>query len=142
VPRRHCGVRRSDGSEPDYISPTQRIQAHLAATVTITSINMPDSNSSASTPDHAATSRRRPIPRKGHTKSRAGCPNCKRRKVKCDGRQPCGSCLYYRVPDACEYRQRSRRNAVSRRCVVRHASPDQRLPTASGQLTRTPLKHV
>lgn len=102
MPRRHCGVRRSDGSEPDYISPTQRIQAHLAATVTITSINMPDSNSSASTPDHAATSRRRPIPRKGHTKSRAGCPNCKRRKVKCDEVAPeCGPCR--RLGLGCEY---------------------------------------
>ncbi|KAK5987910.1 Sterol uptake control protein 2 [Cladobotryum mycophilum] len=38
--------------------------------------------------------RRRPIPRKGHTKSRAGCSTCKRRKVKCDETKPeCGPCL-------------------------------------------------
>jgi len=82
------------------------------------------------------------VPSSSARRVNRSCVECTRRKVKCDGRQPCGSCLYYRVPDACEYRQRSRRNAVSRRCVVRHASPDQRLPTASGQLTRTPLKHV
>lgn len=43
------------------------------------------------------------------------CLECTRRKVKCDGRQPCSSCVYYRTPDACGYRQRSKRNAVSRR---------------------------
>src|SRR5262245_23324755 len=37
--------------------------------------------------------RRRPIPRKGHTKSRSGCFNCKRRKVKCKEERPaCSSC--------------------------------------------------
>lgn len=43
------------------------------------------------------------------------CIECTRRKIKCDGRQPCGSCVYYRAADSCEFRQRSRRNAVSRR---------------------------
>ncbi|UNI18305.1 hypothetical protein JDV02_004579 [Purpureocillium takamizusanense] len=58
------------------------------------------SSSSASTPDRP--SRRRPIPRKGHTKSRAGCPNCKRRKVKCDEASPeCGPCR--RLGLICEY---------------------------------------
>ncbi|KAM3562961.1 hypothetical protein MY1884_001506 [Beauveria asiatica] len=37
--------------------------------------------------------KRRPIPRKGHTKSRGGCANCKKRKVKCDEVTPaCGAC--------------------------------------------------
>ncbi|KAJ6783707.1 hypothetical protein PWT90_10704 [Aphanocladium album] len=39
------------------------------------------------------------------------CIECTRRKIKCDGRFPCSSCVYYRASDACEYRQRSRRNA-------------------------------
>ena len=43
------------------------------------------------------------------------CLECTRRKIKCDGQQPCSSCVYYRSPDACGYRQRSKRNAVSRR---------------------------
>lgn len=43
------------------------------------------------------------------------CMECTRRKIKCDGRFPCSSCVYYRAAEACEYRQRSRRNAVSRR---------------------------
>lgn len=42
------------------------------------------------------------------------CLECTRRKVKCDGRLPCASCVYYRSPDACAYRQRLKRNAVSR----------------------------
>lgn len=38
-------------------------------------------------------SKRRPIPRKGHRKSRAGCAVCKTRKVKCDETAPtCGPC--------------------------------------------------
>ncbi|KAL0776184.1 hypothetical protein CaCOL14_007471 [Colletotrichum acutatum] len=42
------------------------------------------------------------------------CQECTRRKVKCDGGHPCASCQYYKVADSCEYRQRSRRHAVSR----------------------------
>ncbi|KZL71628.1 fungal specific transcription factor domain-containing protein [Colletotrichum tofieldiae] len=42
------------------------------------------------------------------------CQECTRRKVKCDGGHPCASCQYYKVADTCEYRQRSRRHAVSR----------------------------
>ncbi|KAK3904773.1 hypothetical protein C8A05DRAFT_31445 [Staphylotrichum tortipilum] len=46
--------------------------------------------------------RRRPIPRKGHTKSRRGCLNCKRRKVKCPETMPaCSNCT--RIGLTCEY---------------------------------------
>lgn len=49
--------------------------------------------------------RRRPIPRKGHTKSRRGCFNCKRRKVKCQENLPeCSNCT--RIGLVCEYPQR------------------------------------
>jgi hypothetical protein len=38
--------------------------------------------------------RRKPVPRKGHTKSRRGCYSCKRRKIKCQETRPaCGHCL-------------------------------------------------
>ncbi len=48
------------------------------------------------------TVRRRPIPRKGHTKSRRGCLNCKRRKVKCPETLPaCSNCT--RIGLSCEY---------------------------------------
>lgn len=64
--------------------------------------------------------RRRPIPRKGHTKSRAGCPNCKRRKVKCDEVAPvCGPCN--RLGLGCEYSQHATigidNQAVARRSL-------------------------
>ncbi|KAH7362570.1 fungal-specific transcription factor domain-containing protein [Plectosphaerella cucumerina] len=42
------------------------------------------------------------------------CSECTRRKVKCDGAFPCGSCWYYKIPDACVYKQRSKRQAASR----------------------------
>lgn len=42
---------------------------------------------------HPPTLRRRPVPRRGHKKSRAGCGTCKSRKVKCDETTPeCGPC--------------------------------------------------
>jgi hypothetical protein len=63
--------------------------------------------------------RRRPIPRKGHTKSRNGCYNCKRRKVKCQENLPeCYHCK--RIGLVCEYpppknldRNPAPRNALS-----------------------------
>jgi hypothetical protein len=37
---------------------------------------------------------RKSIPRKGHTKSRRGCYNCKRRRIKCNERHPeCNHCI-------------------------------------------------
>ncbi|OJD33967.1 c6 transcription protein [Diplodia corticola] len=43
-----------------------------------------------------------PRPRKGHRKSRTGCTNCKRRKVKCDEIKPeCGNCVKHRI--RCDY---------------------------------------
>ncbi|KAF1921981.1 hypothetical protein BDU57DRAFT_511092 [Ampelomyces quisqualis] len=45
---------------------------------------------------------RKPIPRKGHTKSRRGCFNCKRRRIKCSERHPeCNHCL--KAGLQCEY---------------------------------------
>lgn len=49
--------------------------------------------------------KRRPIPRKGHTKSRRGCFNCKRRKIKCQEERPeCGHCKKSGLK--CEYPMR------------------------------------
>ncbi|KAK0368598.1 fungal specific transcription factor domain-containing protein [Colletotrichum limetticola] len=51
------------------------------------------------------------------------CQECTRRKVKCDGGHPCASCQCYKVADSCEYRQRSRRHAVSRRIIKADVYP-------------------
>ncbi|RSL76644.1 hypothetical protein CEP51_009778 [Fusarium floridanum] len=63
-----------------------------------------------------ALTKRKPMPRKGHTKSRAGCICCKRRKVKCDEVAPqCGSCQRLGLP--CEYlgkQNRSQSSSVAR----------------------------
>ncbi|KAJ5475133.1 hypothetical protein N7539_008199 [Penicillium diatomitis] len=43
------------------------------------------------------------MPRKTHTKSRYGCDNCRRRRVKCDEQgPPCNNCVLRRLPD-CRY---------------------------------------
>ncbi|OTA57991.1 fungal-specific transcription factor domain-containing protein [Hypoxylon sp. EC38] len=48
------------------------------------------------------------------TRLNKSCSECTRRKVKCDGGHPCSSCAYYKVSHLCSYRQRNKRNAVSR----------------------------
>jgi hypothetical protein len=46
--------------------------------------------------------RRKPMPRKGHTKSRRGCFTCKKRKIKCQETHPmCGNCE--KAGMTCEY---------------------------------------
>ncbi|UPX17170.1 uncharacterized protein EKO05_0007542 [Ascochyta rabiei] len=43
---------------------------------------------------HMPSHPRKPIPRKGHTKSRRGCFNCKRRRIKCNEKHPrCAHCV-------------------------------------------------
>ncbi|RGP63483.1 sterol uptake control 2 [Fusarium longipes] len=66
------------------------------AATTTSHESMADANTSA------AITKRRPIPRKGHTKSRAGCFTCKRRRVRCDLTTPeCGAC--HRLGLECQY---------------------------------------
>ncbi|KAL2204330.1 hypothetical protein CC79DRAFT_1372337 [Sarocladium strictum] len=71
------------------------------------SLNSGDSSTSASASPLSSSQpprrpRRRPIPRKGHTKSRLGCFSCKRRRVKCQESLPsCGNC--HRLGLRCEY---------------------------------------
>lgn len=46
--------------------------------------------------------RRKTFPRKGHTKSRKGCFNCKKRKIKCQETRPsCSNCV--RTELECQY---------------------------------------
>ncbi|KAK2594051.1 hypothetical protein QQS21_008236 [Conoideocrella luteorostrata] len=91
-------------------------------------------------PSTQSTKRRRPIPRKGHTKSRAGCPNCKRRKVKCDEVSPvCGPCK--RLDLNCEYVKicMAPRNA-SQEVVLAASSVPQTLSTHPGSINFTDLR--
>ncbi|KAH6867613.1 C6 transcription factor [Thelonectria olida] len=92
------------------------------------------SSAPGSTSPAPATARRRPIPRKGHTKSRAGCPNCKRRKVKCDEVIPeCGPCR--RLGLRCEY-SRAGRDVVA---VTTGTRPTRALP-APGSFSMADLR--
>jgi hypothetical protein len=57
--------------------------------------------------------RRKPTPRKGHTKSRLGCSSCKRRKIKCQETKPsCGHCVKGGIK--CEYPTLSYESSISR----------------------------
>ncbi|KAI8667091.1 Zn(2)-C6 fungal-type domain-containing protein [Fusarium sp. Ph1] len=58
-------------------------------------------SSSSDTPNQVILARQQPS-RRGHSKSRLGCFNCKRRRVKCDERQPgCARCA--RLGLRCQY---------------------------------------
>ncbi len=92
----------------------------------------PDSGESGLSPSTSTSStemmtlsvRRRPIPRKGHTKSRRGCYNCKRRKVKCQETLPaCSHCT--RIGLQCEYPDgRSRPSLALTSALCSSASPE------------------
>ena len=76
----------------------------------------------ASDLEPGARPRRKPIPKKGHTKSRRGCYNCKRRKVKCQETLPeCANC---------------RRLGLG--CVYSEVLPPPRDPSPSAALQSTP----
>lgn len=66
------------------------------------------------------STRRKPIPRKGHTKSRRGCFTCKKRKIKCQETWPrCGNCE--KAGMTCEYPNPP--NIAERSMVRRDPSP-------------------
>ncbi|KAH8901766.1 hypothetical protein GQ53DRAFT_630618 [Thozetella sp. PMI_491] len=88
------------------------VQTHSAA-ASVRRRPAPERSSSSSPPSVVAASELKPaeeVPpnpdaphrRKGHFKSRTGCFNCKRRKIKCQEQRPrCSSCA--RVSLVCEY---------------------------------------
>jgi len=43
------------------------------------------------------------------------CVECRRRKIRCDGTQPCGQCQWYQHPDACNYSKPAQRVVPSRK---------------------------
>ncbi|KAF4959530.1 hypothetical protein FGADI_1597 [Fusarium gaditjirri] len=106
------------------------------------SLKQPSSGTSADTSTSTSSSspssltsrhsRRRPVPRKGHTKSRRGCFNCKRRRVKCQETTPsCDNCN--RLGLLCEYPQTSDKG------LVYLPSPQPAQPLSQGQLSMVDL---
>ncbi|KAF1348352.1 hypothetical protein EJ07DRAFT_169615 [Lizonia empirigonia] len=45
------------------------------------------------------------------------CVECRRRKIRCDGMQPCGQCQWYQHPEACNYSKPAQRVVPSRKLV-------------------------
>lgn len=43
------------------------------------------------------------------------CVECRRRKIRCDGAQPCGQCNWYAHPEACSYSKPAQRVMPSRK---------------------------
>jgi hypothetical protein len=73
---------------------------------------------------NGAKARRKPIPRKGHKKSRGGCYSCKRRKIKCSEARPrCEHCL--KAGTTCDYPQPADHHLV----LASPAAPLQTSPT-------------
>ncbi len=90
----------------------------------------------------AVTTKRRPVPRRGHTKSKSGCTSCKRRRVKCDeGRPTCGPCR--RLALVCEYAHGQKDQAGALVVRISPLSPDapgRPLRTTPGVLELTDLR--
>jgi hypothetical protein len=45
------------------------------------------------------------------------CVECRRRKIRCDGTQPCGQCQWYQHPELCNYSKPAQRIVPSRKFV-------------------------
>lgn len=54
----------------------------------------------------------------GHNRVKNACTECKRRKVKCDGSEPCYYCRWYKHPERCLYPRPAQRPALTRKCVL------------------------
>jgi hypothetical protein len=49
------------------------------------------------------------------SKIKQACTDCKRRKVRCDGMQPCHFCKWYNHPERCFYAQQPQRQTLTRK---------------------------
>ncbi|RMZ70845.1 fungal specific transcription factor domain-containing [Pyrenophora seminiperda CCB06] len=65
--------------------------------------------------DNAAKPSRPPGSRRISTSN--ACVECRRRKIRCDGTQPCGQCQWYQHPEACGYSKPAQRVVPSRKLV-------------------------
>ena len=85
--------------------------------------------------------RNKPIPRKGHTKSRRGCYTCKRRKVKCSEKLPeCDNCT--RIGLVCEYPEPPNPSALSRLVTRSGPGGGPRVPQRHGDDPSTAVRMV
>ncbi|KAF2194518.1 hypothetical protein K469DRAFT_725838 [Zopfia rhizophila CBS 207.26] len=73
-----------------------------------------DGDGPASKPARAAGSRR--------ISTSNACVECRRRKIRCDGTQPCGQCQWYQHPEACGYSKPAQRVVPSRKLVDKLSS--------------------
>ncbi|KAE9378676.1 hypothetical protein N431DRAFT_477880 [Stipitochalara longipes BDJ] len=55
------------------------------------------------------------LPLTGNKKINKSCLECRRRKIRCDGNQPCQKCIYYQIPQ-CQFYTRKQRKFSSPRC--------------------------
>lgn len=89
--------------------------------------------------ESAAPLPRKPIPRKGHTKSRRGCFNCKRRRIKCNERHPeCNHCI--KAGLHCEY-PANIIQATQRSPISPHPQEVANLRSTPGMFVSSPQAH-
>lgn len=88
-------------------------------------------------PASANRARRKPIPKKGHTKSRRGCQACKRRKVKCQENLPeCTNCR--RLGLSCVYNPAGTQLALA---LTASPSPSTAFRTAPASFSMADLRY-
>lgn len=108
---------------------------------TLTSLPSSDNTSSCDSPSvhlpaEPVRTKRKPIPRKGHKKSRKGCFACKKRKVKCTEQLPqCAQCE--RLDLDCEYPTTRYQKANENTVVVTTGSRPGHLAPAPTNALRT-----
>ncbi|KAK0739101.1 hypothetical protein B0T21DRAFT_285736 [Apiosordaria backusii] len=130
IPCSSCSPNEVPESAEDSGSPSGPESASTSISRTITPL----------AGESGARSRRRPIPRKGHTKSRLGCFNCKRRKVKCQETTPsCSNCT--RVGLVCEYPERPRMASALSASITSSALVPSGLQSTPTQFTPEDMRY-
>ena len=93
---------QKDTHSPDSEDETQGVGNGSANDSALGTPALSSEESSLRQANGSLTVRRKPMPRKGHKKSRRGCYSCKKRKIKCSELKPhCENCVKAGI--ACEY---------------------------------------
>lgn len=106
----HTRMKRHSASEPRFHRRTQTLQLHkqhIRPCMNACRHSMEDDNGTESPTEPGP-------PRYIRSRIANACDGCKARKVKCDGKLPCGYCAGRQRPQTCHYSPQRRRRPASR----------------------------
>lgn len=87
-----------------------------------------------------------PVPSRGRPRIRHACEECRKRKTRCDGKKPCTSCEWYKIPDKCRYNEIQDIVTSPYEIVFKRLFPDTEpnsvLMMSDVELRRVTLEHV